>query len=393
MGAGRARRYDRRMNVGVDASNIRAGGGITHLRALLEQADPARHGIARVVVWAGGPTLAALPERPWLDKVAQPLLERPLPLRVFWQQALLPRLLRETGCSVLFAPGGTLPLTLPWRGALPGVVLSQNILPFEPLEAARYGRVSAARLKLRLLRVAQARALAQARRAAFLTAYARGRVLSAVPAAPAEVRIIPHGADPRFLAAPRPQEPPERFGARPFRFLYTSTVDVYKHQSVVARAAARLRAAGLPVAVDFVGGGRAKLVARLRAELRALDPAGASLRLAGPIEHERLPALYRAADAFVFASTCENMPIVLIEAMASGLPIACSRRGPMPEVLGEGGLYFDPESEADCAAAMETLFASAPLRARLAAEAFARARRLSWARCADETLALIREAA
>ena len=35
------------------------------------------------------------------------------------------------------------------------------------------------------------------------------------------------------------------------------------------------------------------------------------------------------------------MPNTLVEAMASGLPIACSDRGPMPEVLGDGGVLFD----------------------------------------------------
>ena len=51
------------------------------------------------------------------------------------------------------------------------------------------------------------------------------------------------------------------------------------------------------------------------------------------------------ANLFVFASSCENMPNTLVEAMAIGLPIACSDRGPMPEVLRDGGVYFDPE---DC---------------------------------------------
>ncbi|MEI7967437.1 MAG: glycosyltransferase [Betaproteobacteria bacterium] len=50
------------------------------------------------------------------------------------------------------------------------------------------------------------------------------------------------------------------------------------------------------------------------------------------------------ADAFVFASSCENQPDILREATAASLPIACSRRGPVPEVLGEADEYFDPEN-------------------------------------------------
>ena len=49
-------------------------------------------------------------------------------------------------------------------------------------------------------------------------------------------------------------------------------------------------------------------------------------------------------DAVIFASSCENMPNILIESMASGLPIACSDKHPMPEFLKDGGYYFNANS-------------------------------------------------
>ena len=57
------------MIVGVDASNVRAGGGVTHLSSLLGAADPAAFGIERIVVWAGRATLERLPEAAWLGSV------------------------------------------------------------------------------------------------------------------------------------------------------------------------------------------------------------------------------------------------------------------------------------------------------------------------------------
>ena len=62
----------------------------------------------------------------------------------------------------------------------------------------------------------------------------------------------------------------------------------------------------------------------------------------GGIAFDEIHHCYMSSDAFVFASSCENLPNILIEAMASGMPIICSSLGPMPEVLGEQGLYFDP---------------------------------------------------
>jgi glycosyltransferase involved in cell wall biosynthesis len=98
-----------------------------------------------------------------------------------------------------------------------------------------------------------------------------------------------------------------------------------------------------------------------------------------------LPALLEQADIFVFASSCENMPNTLLEAMASGLPIACSNRGPMPDILQDGGVYFDPEDDASIAAALRTLAVDPVLRRRLGRRTSDLASAYSWRRCAHET--------
>jgi glycosyltransferase involved in cell wall biosynthesis len=57
----------------------------------------------------------------------------------------------------------------------------------------------------------------------------------------------------------------------------------------------------------------------------------------------------------------------------------------MPELLGDAGIYFDPEQPEEIAAAIRQLIASPDLRAEKARAAYQRAQALSWARCADET--------
>lgn len=377
------------MKVAVDASNIRSGGGLTHLRCLLGEAEPAAHGIDRVVVWGARGTLGRLADRPWLEKVAEPALERSLPWRLAWQQFVLPRVLASRGCDVLFSPGGTLPRD----AGVPTVAISQNLLPFEPAEAARFGLGRPMWIKCRLLRYSQGRSFRGADGVIFLSEYARDRIVGELGPLPGRQTIVAHGIEDRFRAAPRPQSEAASFSdARPFRFLYVSTVDAYKHQAVVAAAVGELRRHGLPVAVDFVGEGRAREAAALRGAIAGLDRAGRHIRWLGAVPYDALHETYRNADAFVFASTCENLPNILLEAMAAGLPIASSRRGPMPEVLCDAGLYFDPESAAETAEALRGLFADAKLRGELAARAHRKARDYSWKRCADMTCAFIAEA-
>jgi glycosyltransferase involved in cell wall biosynthesis len=376
------------MILGIDASNLRAGGGLTHLAELLRAARPETFGFERVVVWSGRRTLDALPTAPWLTPAHSPLLDGPLPARVLWQRVHLPRLARDI--DVLLSPGGTAPPSLH-----PQVVISQNMLPFDPKERGRYG-ASWPHARLLALRVVHGRAFSHADGVIFLTEFARERICVALgDERPQQTAIVPHGVDARFRAPPRPQRPLAACSPDdPLRMLYVSVVSPYKHQWVVAEAVARLRAQGLPLAMTFVGAKEnPPSMARLREVMRRRDPAGDFLTLRGAVPFAEVHRSYQEAELFVFASSCENMPNILIEAMAAGLPIACSDRGPMPEVLRDAGAYFDPEDVDDTAAALRRLAEDDGLRTRCAARAWALSEQFSWARCADETLAFLAQTA
>ena len=101
------------MKVVIDASNLRMGGGVTHLLALLGAASPERHGFTAVDVWSGRATLDRLPSRPWLSARHHPALDRSLPVRLLWQRFGLPR--RLDG-ALLFAPRGATACPAPPRG-------------------------------------------------------------------------------------------------------------------------------------------------------------------------------------------------------------------------------------------------------------------------------------
>jgi glycosyltransferase involved in cell wall biosynthesis len=113
------------------------------------------------------------------------------------------------------------------------------------------------------------------------------------------------------------------------------------------------------------------------------------VRYAGEVPHERLHELYANADIAVFASSCETFGQIVLEAMSAGLPIACAGRSAMPEILGEAGVYFDPEKSATIAAALRRLIESPTLRAEKASAAFTRSKAFSWERCAEETFGFL----
>lgn len=368
------------MKLGIDASNIRRGGGVTHLVELLGAADPAKHGFDEVIVWSGAATLAAIKDRPWLRKIHVPVLDGGLLARSLWQRNQLSDCARQTACDVLFVPGGS------YAGDFaPMVTLSQNLLPFEWKELKRFGW-SKMTVKLLLLRFTQSRTFRKAAGLIFLTRYAQAAVLSAIKKTSASMKIVPHGIEKRFSLAPRPQQAISSYSnQRPFKLVYVSILDVYKHQDQVAEAVSRLRGDGLPIEISFIGPAYPPAATRLKRVLDRLDPEREFIHVTGPIPYEALHSHYAQADLCVFASSCENLPIILLEGMAAGLPIACSKRGPMPEVLKEGGLYFNPEDPEDMYQTLKTMILDPALRTRLADKSWQETQAYSWRQCADQT--------
>lgn len=363
---------------------------------LLRAARPPDFGFDEVIVWGGSAVLGRIDERDWLRKMPQALLEQAAnPFsdrrhlqRAYWQRFQLANLARRAQCDLLFVPGG-----MHNGGFHPFVTMSRNMLPFDAREAARYG-YTPARLRLWLLRRLQARTFGSADGLVFLTDYARETVSRSVRIEKSRTVVIPHGVSRKFSFAPRKQRAITEYSSeQPYKILYVSTVDVYKHQWHVVLAIAQLRSEGFPVVLDLVGPAYGAGAKRLTTTLASLGTAGAFVRRAGAVAHDKLYGLYEAADLKVFASSCENMPNILIEGMAAGLPIASSNRGPMPEVLGDAGLYFDPERPAQIAAAIRSLLESPQLRAQKAQLAFEMAAKYSWDRCARETFSFLADIA
>ncbi|TKJ32824.1 MAG: glycosyl transferase [Planctomycetes bacterium B3_Pla] len=368
------------MRLGIDASNIRSGGGVTHLDELLRAAEPQEFGFDQVIVWGCKSTLHVIEDRPWLCKAHEPLLDRALPARLYWQRFILDRLAHSAGCTVLFVPGGS------YGGAFkPFVTMSQNMLPFESCEAGRFG-FSWPRLRYHLLRLLQSSTFLRAQGVIFLSDYARKVVKGALNGEVARDVVIPHGVDTRFLCQPRKQKDISDYSPQnPFRILYVSIVNLYKHQWNVAEAVSRLRRTDLPVEVDFVGPSSPRALRRLKAVMTNADSPGEYIHYTGAVPFDQLHSTYHQADAFVFASSCENLPNILLEAMAAGLPIACSNQGPMPEILGDAGVYFNPEQPDEIAQALYSLVNDTSLRERCAWSAHEKAQQYSWSRCANET--------
>ncbi len=376
-----------RMILGIDASNIRGGGGVTHLKELLEHAEAPKFGFDSVIVWSGKKTLVQIADRSWLKKIDVPELNKSLFHRVYWQKFKLSQEAEKYNCDLLFIPGGS------FSGNFKNIVsMSQNLLPFDWTEMKRYG-FSVDLLRLILLRYSQTKTFQKSKGVIFLTNHARDVVLAQANIDFRKTVVVNHGINKKFFHSPKVQKKLNQFNEKnPFRILYVSFIGIYKHQWNVVEAFHTLKVKGLPIELTLVGDPtEKKAMKKLESSLLNAQEYRDKIHHVYGIPYEKIQQLYIDSDIFLFASTCETYGQIVTEAMASGLPIISSNHSTMKELLGPDCYYFDPENPAQISSILEKALSDVQNRTYLAKQNYNMAKKLTWEKCAQETFSFFQK--
>ena len=140
--------------------------------------------------------------------------------------------------------------------------------------------------------------------------------------------------------------------------------------------------AHLAIVGDTSGKGFWDNVPELKAFVESHPPLPAHAHFTGYMSDPELVELLNGAAALVFPSLWEGFGLPAVEAMSCGVPVLSSDRGSLPEVVGDAGLYFDPENVGEIAACVQKFLSSPDLQARLKAAALARVKNFTWDRAA-----------
>ena len=178
-----------------------------------------------------------------------------------------------------------------------------------------------------------------------------------------------------------------RYGMPAHARYFTYVGGFAPHKNVVAlvRAFAALKAARrddvhLLLVGDLASHGFHSNIDEIR-QCIADDPAlAASVRFAGFAEDAWLAKIYASAVALVMPSFSEGFGLPAIEALACGTPVLASAQGALPEVVGDAGLFFNPDRVDEITACMQRLLENGDLGRDLAQKAIRRAREFSWNR-------------
>jgi len=369
--------------IGINASRAKSGGAKSHLIGLLTNLEFNHYNINEIHVWAYVELLNDLPNYTWLIKHDSNSSNSNLFKQIIWEFFKLPNLLRNEKCDILLnLDAGSFCRFKPYIG------MSRDMLSYEPGIMKKYF-ISFAWLRLYLLKFVQVNTLQRADSVIFLTKYASDIIQSHTKQLNS-FKIINHGVSDDFRTT-------FSFNSNSCKefteIIYVSNIDLYKHQDNVSEAVIRLNQDGYKIKLNLVGGVSINRTYKRLINLIKQNNANEIIKLHGSISHNKIIEHIRKNDLFIFASSCENMPNTLIEGMASSIPILCSNRGPMPEVLGDWDYYFDPESVDSIYKAILKMIKNKNNWNVLSVKAQTVSEKYSWKRCSKETFNHIIEVA
>lgn len=299
-----------------------------------------------------------------------------------WEQASLPLELALSRMDVLHSPD----FIPPWRRSYRSVITVHDLAfvrypQFLTPDARRYysqiGRaVNSADL---IIAVSQS---------------TRNDLVEMLGVPQGKVRVVYEAPSPQF----RPLEAdaagaPDSVRALPRPFLlFVGTLEPRKNLPTLLRAMARIKAERrAPVPRLVVAGGKGWLYQEALDLIGHLD-LGHDVVLFGPTTPQELLWLYNRAEMMVLPSFYEGFGLPVVEAMACGTPVVCSRASSLPEVAGTAALLVDPLDVDGLAGAICRVLDDRELRDSMRRAGMAQASRFDWPSTARATLAVYREA-
>jgi glycosyltransferase involved in cell wall biosynthesis len=359
----------------IEALAAHSPGGGRYLEGLLpalgERAAGHRIHVLARSSWAGrlGATAdGAVQMRPVADWISDSVISR-----LFFDLCIVPLRAVRQAYDLVVTLANFGPVWCP----VPHVVVQQNAWPFYPRQRELIGgaefvnwqlrrRLCAAEMRWATVNVTPSLALANLIRSVHPSLADR------------PFRTLPHGTDlSRFSAQAAEGRPPSP--ARRFTFLCPTKVEVYKALDVLLEATRLVAAERDDFEVQVTTPDRGWPAVMQRAiEAHRGRPHYDRVRFIGFQPSERMPELYRSADAILYPSLCESFGFPLLESMACELPIVAGDLEVNRELCRDAARYYAPHSPGECAQAMREVLVEPARREALRAAARRRVRERDW---------------
>ena len=372
------------MRLLIDASNlIPESGGFVHLKKILEHFSKKK--IDKIIVISSSKVIKKLSIKN--SKIlfkTNLFLNNNLLFRIFWKIFILNLTAKRLKSDAIFILGGY----FIFKPKIPTIILIQNLLPFSNISIIREN--TSTFIKNKILKVLHKHSIKKADLSIYLSRYTKNILKNLTD----KYLIINHGVEKNFYNKRfKFSKFDKRHNQRRFKILYLSKYEKYKNHINLVKACGYLKSKGYNLSLDLVGVKNKSFErSKLFSLIKEINSKHNNLIKVKEIEnHKNIKKILSNYDLHVYPSTCESFGIIILETIATSLPIICSNYPVFKEILKKNTLYFDPYNYLDISKKILIYMNNINLRKKNTIKLFRLSKNYNWNLSSSKTYLAIKK--
>jgi glycosyltransferase involved in cell wall biosynthesis len=323
------------MRIGIDASNINQGGGVTHLTQIINNLNFKSSNKDKIVIWGNKKVLNKIRNKKEIKKIIISSKYENIFLRIIWQIFFLKKELKRLKCTKALVPGGIF-----FFKKVPTTIIMQNVLPFDNFSIKKYSTYL--KFKFFCQKILFIYSIKRASKVIFISNTSKKKILKKVNIKNINFCVIPHGVI------------QDKLSKRNFVFkkkiklLCVSKIDFYKNQLIILKALKILLDQGFDIELKLVGSNFKPALDEVKKKINELD-LQKNVSIKNEINFDEIKKEYNSSNIHISPSICESFGITVIESGNYSLPSICSNIEIFKEIANENAFFFNPFSEINLA--------------------------------------------
>lgn len=366
--------------LGIDASNIKFGGGLVHLKETLKYKNKY---FKKIYVWASKNTISKFKKKKYKNvKFNSPnLLNRNIFFRIFWQYFLFEKQLIKNRCNLLFAPSG-----YHFIKKIPSIVMIQNLIPFSE-KKLNFNNIIL-KIKYLILKIISKKSINKSDAIIFLSNESKKRITTD-KFNRSKSYVIYHGVSTRFDFNKKKIINFKNLSKKkPFRLLYLSKYEFYKNHLNLIKACRNINKK-IPIKLTLIGVTKNKKNAKLLNYIEEINKYNNNfIKIKKYIENYKILKELKKYDLHIFPSLCESFGLILLETIRSSLPIVTSNLKVFKEILGKELIYFNPNEIKNIEDKVLSIIFNNNYRKKISKRLYIKSKKFSWKKTSNQMFEL-----
>ena len=371
------------MIIGIDATNITQGGGINHIKNILNNDNKQLLKFKKIIIWGNKETLKYINSKKNLKKIEVIHIKNNPIKRFIWQMYAFENELKKFNCDHALILGGIF-----FFKNIPSTIIIQNLLPFDDLNVKKYRLIK--KFKLYLQKKLLTKSILTAKNIIFLSKSSKKIIFKKLNIKIKTYKLIPHGIESKIIKKKIKKKQYSKKNKK-FKILYVSKIEFYKNQIDLIKVGYELTKKKYNFSIDFIGPAYEPALKKFLRFQNIYDPDKKYTKYIGNQSFKNTLNSYKKHDLHVVPSTCETFGQIVLEAMACGIPNACSNIEVFREITDNNASFFKKNNIKDMSRVVERLMISSRLRHKISVNAIDYLKKnYSWKKTSEETFKLIR---